>query len=204
MTRIATCAGDGDGDGDRPVAAQPADALVGLMTVLQHHPELDLTTLGYHLEQSDATAADGYCHAAINEARSLLEALVVNIVRAAQENAGPADADGNGRDRSQNGTAFRTWRRYLCEMGLVDAEENELLQWVYSVASAKGSHHGVTDEAWTRLVRRVVLATSHYLLHRYAAWKRDGRVVAAPIQRRPLSAGRRWLQGVIRGRVRKV
>ena len=128
----------------------------------------------------------------------------VNIVRAAQENPGGMDADGNGRDRSQNGTAFRTWRRYLCEMGLVDAEENELLQWVYGVASAKGSHHGVTDEAWTRLVRRVVLATSHYLLHRYAAWKRDGRAVAAPIQRRPLSAGRRWLQGVIRGWVRKV
>ncbi len=175
VTRFASCAGVGDGDGDRPVPAQPADALVGLLAVLEHHPELDLKTLGYHLQQSDATAADGYCHAAINEARSLLEALVVNIVRVAQDKAGGTDADGNGRERSQNGTAFRTWRRYLCQMGLVDSEENELLQWVYGVASAKGSHHGVTDEAWARLVRRVVLATSHYLLHRYAAWKRQGR-----------------------------
>ena len=72
------------------------------------------------------------------------------------------------------------------------------------MASAKGSHHGVTDEAWTRLVRRIILATGHYLLHRYAAWKRDGRLAAVPIQRRPPSACRRWLRGVIKGLVRRV
>ena len=72
----------------------------------------------------------------------------------------------------------------------VDTEENELLQWVYSVASAKGSHHGVTDEAWTRLARRIVLATGQHLLQRYTAWKRNGRSVAPPP--RP-ARRRRWL-----------
>ena len=204
-------------EGGRPLPLGPGDApdwgfatgedLAVLLPDLRGHPELDLKTLAYHLEQSDATAADGYCHAAINEARSFLEALIVNIFLAAQRDVVPGadgEGNGNGRDRSQNGTAFRTWRRYLCEMGFLDGEENELLQWVYGVASAKGSHHGVTDEAWTRLVRRIILATGHYLLHRYAAWKRDGRLAATPIQRRPASACRRWLRRVIRRLVRKV
>ncbi len=34
VTRFASCVGVGDGAGDRPVPAQPADALVGLLAVL--------------------------------------------------------------------------------------------------------------------------------------------------------------------------
>jgi len=184
-------------DGDD--APEPACfSLAALLRDLRPHAELDLRTLTYHLRQCDATAADGYCHAAINEARSFLEALIVNIVHAAQRDAARAGAGENGRDRSQNGTAFRTYRRYLLETGFIDADENDLLQYVYSVASAKGGHHGVTDEAWTRLARRIVFATGQYLLQRYAAWKHNSRPVTPPPKGSAPPSRRRWLPRAIR------
>jgi len=182
------------GDAPKP----PCFSLAALLRDLWAHPELDLRTLAYHLRQSDATAADGYCHAAINEARSFLEALVVSIVHAVRRDAEERDADSALRDRSQNGTAFRTYRRYLLEAGFTDPDENDLLQYVYSVASAKGSHHGVTDEAWTRLARRIVFAAGQYLLQRYAAWKHNGWPVAPPPGRQPPPSRRRWLGRVVR------
>jgi len=183
------------GDGPEP----PCFALAALLDDLRPHGELDQRTLAYHLRQCDATAADGYCHAAINEARSFLEALVVNMVVAMQRDAAAAQAGKNGRDRSQRGTAFRTHRRYLLDAGFLDTEENELLQWVYSVASAKGSHHGVTDEAWTRLARRIVLATGQHLLQRYAAWKHNGRPVVSRPKRPSPPSLRHWLpRGIMR------
>jgi hypothetical protein len=176
----------------------PGFALGALLDDLRLHPELDLDTLAYHIRQSDATAADGYCHAAINEARSFLEALIVNIVHTVRR-----DADGTPdsalRDRSQNGTAFRTYRRYLLEAGFIDGDENELLQYVYSVASAKGSHHGVTDETWCRLARRMVFAAGQYVIQRYAKWEDDGRAGASVAQ--PGRAGHPrdgWVGRVIR------
>ncbi len=171
----------------------PCFSLGALLDDLRRHPEFDLETLAYHLRQSDATAADGYWHAAINEARSFLEALVVSIVHAVQRDAAGADADTALRDRSQNSTAFRTYRRNLLEAGFIDADESDLLQYVYSVASAKGSHHGVADEPWSRLARRVVFATAQYLLQRYAAWKHQGRPVPTSPGRRSSPARRRWL-----------
>ena len=190
--------GNGVEQGETDDAPEPTCfSLAALLHDLRPHAELDLRTLAYHLRQCDATAAVGYCHAAINEARSFLEALVVSIVHAAQRDAARAGASENGRERSQNGTAFRTYRRYLLEAGFIDADENDLLQYVYSVASAKGGHHGVTDEAWTRLARRIVFATGQYLLHRYAAWKHNGRPVAPPPGNRPPPPRRRWLPRVI-------
>lgn len=183
MSLLTTQRFDGDTVENSPTddaPEAPCFSLAALLGDLRHHPELDLDTLGYHLRQSDATAADGYCHAAINEARSFLEALVVSIVHAVRRDAAAGEADSALRDRSQNGTAFRTYRRYLLEGGFIDADENELLQYVYSVASAKGSHHGVTDEAWTRLARRIVFSTGQYLLQRYAAWEHTPRPAAVP------------------------
>ena len=52
--------------------------------------------------------------------------------------------------------------------------DRDLLQYVYSIASAKGSHHGVTDETWTRLARRMVWIVAQYLLNRFEAWKSGG------------------------------
>ena len=196
--------GPGEGDGqvethDWPRA--PCFWLAALLGDLRRHPELDLDTLAYHLRQSDATAADGYCHAAINEARSFLEALVVSMVHSAQREAAVGEADSALRDRSQNGTAFRTYRRYLLQATLIDADENDLLQYVYSVASAKGSHHGVTDEAWARLARRMVFTTGQYVMQRYAGWRHNGRPTAPP-ERQPASPRRRWLPRAIRRLIR--
>ncbi|MHC4234825.1 MAG: hypothetical protein ACYSUQ_06890, partial [Planctomycetota bacterium] len=50
-----------------------------------------------------------------------------------------------------------------------------LLQYVYGVASAKGSHHGVADGPWSCLARRMVLTTGQYVILHYEAWKSGGR-----------------------------
>ncbi len=157
----------GPADGDTP--EPPCLSLAALLRDLRRHDELDLRTLAYHLTQSDATAAEGYWHAAINEARSFLEALLVNILHAVR----PDPPDKSHNNGSANGTPFRCYRRSLLEAGFIDAHENDLLQYVYGVASAKGSHHGVTNEAWSRLARRMVFTTGQYMIEHYAAWK-DG------------------------------
>jgi hypothetical protein len=152
--------------GDDPL---PRERLADLILRLRRHGELDLETLAYHLQQSDATAADGYCHAAINEARSFLEALVMSIAVARQR-----EPIGKFRKGKESKSGFRLGCLYLRELGFIDEEEELLLQHVYGIASAKGSHHGMTDELWCRLARRMVGTTGHYLIHRYRTWTHDG------------------------------
>ncbi|GAG12161.1 unnamed protein product, partial [marine sediment metagenome] len=97
---------------------------------------------------------------------------------------------------------FRCYRRSLLEAGFIDADENDLLQYVYGVASAKGSHHGVTDEAWSRLARRMVFTTAQYVLQRYAAWKHNGPTRAPPASASPDASRNdprsRWLGRILR------
>ncbi len=174
-------------DGDAP--EPPCFSLAALLADLRRHPELDLDTLAYHLTQSDATAAEGYWHAAINEARSFLEALVVSILHAVRPDP-PEKSHNNG---SANGTPFRCYRRSLLEAGFIDAHENDLLQYVYGVASAKGSHHGVTNEAWSRLARRMVFTTGQYVIQHYEAWKSAPRaLLRSPDAQPPVSHKSRW------------
>lgn len=158
--------GDGDPLGNREASTPPPQtfALASLLADLRRHTELDLATLTYHVEQSDATAGDGYWHASINEARSALEALLASIVRVVGE--GNAKRPGTG-----NGTPFSNWRRFLVDTGFLDACESDLLHFVYGLSSAKGSHHGVADEDWSRLARRMVFCAMDYVLGRYAEWK---------------------------------
>ena len=167
---IGLVQGDASDAGSIDAAASgPCFNLATLLADIARHEELDLDTLTYHVRQSDATAAEGYWHASINEARSFLEALVVGMLSAVCVE--PADKQ---KSTSRNGTPFRCYRRRLVEAGFLDADENDLLQYVYGVASAKGSHHGVTDEAWTRLARRMVWTAAQYLLTRYEVWKSGG------------------------------
>ena len=147
----------------------PRFVLHTLLADVARHEELDLDTLTYHVRQSDSAAAGGYWHASINEARSFLEALLVGILYSVC-----AEEADKQKGMSRNSTPFRCYRRRLLEAGFLDADENDLLQYVYSIASAKGSHHGATDEAWTRLARRMVWTTSEFLLTRYEAWKSGG------------------------------
>ena len=129
----------------------PCFVLHTLLADVARHEELDLDTLTCHVRQSDATAADGYWHLSLNQARSFLEALLVGILYSVC--AQPADKQ---KGKSRSGMSFRRCRRRLLEAGFLDADENDLLQYVYTVANGKGSHHRVTDEAWTRLARRMV------------------------------------------------
>ena len=149
--------------------ANPPFVLHTLLADVARHEELDLDTLTYHVRQSDATAADGYWHASINEARSFLEALLVGILYSVC-----AEQADKQKGMSRNSTPFRGCRRRLLEAGFLDVDENDLLQYVYSIASAKGSHHGATDEAWTRLARRMVWTAGEHLLTRFEAWKSGG------------------------------
>ena len=147
-------------------------SLAALLPELRPHTELDLKTLAYHAQQSDATAADGYHHASVNEARSFLEALVVGIVQVVEYQARGRKARVRLQSSTPTVVTFSTHRRYLLENGFTDEDENNVLANAYSVASAKGSHHGITDATWTYLARRIVFAASQYTLQRYAARKR--------------------------------
>ncbi|MGD8454463.1 MAG: hypothetical protein PVJ57_21830 [Phycisphaerae bacterium] len=154
-------------NGESPISSPQTFALVSLLADRRRYAELDLTTLTYHVEQSDATAGDGYWHASINEARSALEALVVDVVRV----VGAGEAT---RPPTSNGTPFSNWRRFLVDVGFLDAQESDLLHFVYGLSSAKGSHHGVPDEDWSRLARRMVFCAADYVLRRYTTWKQHG------------------------------
>ncbi len=169
VSRIGVEPQERRGRGARADDAVPRERLADLLPRLRRHGELDLETLAYHLQQSDATAADGYCHAAINEARSFLEALVMSMAIARQR-----EPIGKFRKGKESKSGFRLGCLYLRELGFIDEEEEVLLQHVYSIASAKGSHHGVTDEPWCRLARRMVGTTGRYLIHRYRVWTHDG------------------------------
>ncbi len=149
-----------------PGASAPHEELASLLPELERHAELDLETIRYHLQQSDATARDGYWHASINEARSFLEALVMSL---ALVERGESLAEFRKGRETQGG--IRLCRRYLHEIGFLDIDEDVLVGHVYGIASAKGSHLGVADEAWCRVARRMVWTTGQYLARRYEAWK---------------------------------
>jgi len=149
---------------------EASEHLESLLPLLARHQELDVKTIGYHARQSDATARDGYWHAAIGEARSFLEALVTGIELIERGQS----LDEYRKERAMQG-GIKPCRRYLHELGFLDLDEVVLLAHVYSIASAKGSHLGTADEAWCRLARRIIHNTSAYLLHRYAAWNKTNR-----------------------------
>jgi hypothetical protein len=145
---------------------QPDNELTELLAALERFPEFDQRTIRYHLQQSQATAADGYWHAAINEARSFLEGLVVSI--AMVEQRGGKVVCGKGYDGQ--GT-WRLCRKFLVDAGFLDRNEDEFLLHVYGIGSSKGAHHGVTDEPWCDTTLGIIFTTALYLLRRYETWK---------------------------------
>ena len=187
MTTMATAAKQSAGDGcpatlrlaesepsDRHVPetgnCAPGEQLASVRPILDDHPELDLLTIGYHLEQSDATARDGYGHAAVIEARSLLETLVISIALVERR-----ETLAEFRKGKETQGGLRLCRRYLQDVDFLDIDEDIPLAHVYGIASTKGSRLGGTNEAWCRLARQIVSATTHYLIQRYAAWKAGNR-----------------------------
>ena len=153
----------------------PGGQLAGLSGCLAQWPELDIKTLGYHLEQSDALAAEGYCHAAVHEACSFLEALVQGMalaVRGGVPEKFQRCVDSQAR--------LRLCRDSLFGAGYLDAEECRLLVNVFDIVRAKGSHAGIADEAWCRLGQQFVRTTADYLIGRYAAWRSVGFTPVTP------------------------
>lgn len=162
---MASTANSTQHEGETRQPMPPTFSLNALLSEVAQHAELDLPTLTFHLEQSDATAADGYWHASINEARSALEALVSGIMATIGK-------DQPHKPSSTSHTPFSNWRRFLVEMRFLRQDESDMLHFVYGLNSAKGSHQGVPDEAWCRLARRMVYCAADYMLRRYAEWKR--------------------------------
>lgn len=149
-----------------PGSSLPVESMTTLMPELELYPELDLKTLRYHAEQSDSTARNGHWHASINEARAMLECLLVNAALIARGESIAAFRQGK-----ENQICYDLCQGYLIKMGFLDADEQFLLQHVRSIATAKGSSAGETDEAWGRLGRRLILAAGQYLLERYESWR---------------------------------
>lgn len=143
--------------------------LVTLLPGLQQHPNLDYRTLAYHAEQCDATARDGYWHAAINEARTFLEALVINI--ALEEERPSEESIADFRKRREAHCGFPSCCRYLEEIGFFNLDERVMVQHTYTLDGAGGIREGVGEEPWSRLVRRMIHIAAQYVIRRYEAWK---------------------------------
>ncbi len=155
---------------------RPCFLLAALIGDLRPYPELDLDTLTHHLTQSDATAAEGYWHAAVNEARSFLEGLLDGILHAVCPDP-PDKPSGNGAAYRK---PLRCCRSSLLKAGFIDADKDELLKYVYGLASSKGCHPGVISEVWSLLARRMVFTAGQYMIQHYAAWKAAPGTPATP------------------------
>ena len=169
------------GGGD--LTPQVSSAL--LREVIGQHEELDVATLRYHLAQADETARAGCWHAAVNEARSFIEELIVGI--AEFESGRRRDVLSGLTPNVESRSGYHECRKYLVTVGFTDADEMDLFKHVYAVASRKGSHPGVTDESWGGLVCHMCWMSGYFLLNRYAAWK---------------SHRRRWPDGTVGQRSR--
>ena len=191
------------GDSAAAVGLTLHEQLALLRESLAPHDELDLRTLRYHLEQADATVREGFWHAAVNEARSFIEALIVGM--AEFESARRHDQLSGLSLHAESRSGYHESRKYLVTLGFTDGTGMDLFKQVYRITSRKGSHPGVTDEMWGRLVCHLCWTASYFLLCRYGAWKSHGR-------RWPGDPGdsdaagngaapgrcKRWLQGVVR------
>ncbi|MBW8017603.1 MAG: hypothetical protein FVQ82_15600 [Planctomycetes bacterium] len=182
-----------DGDERRPDECVPerrsdagegGDGFASLLPRLEEFGELGLATLAHHARQCDATAADGYFHASANEARAFLEALVIGMAL-----AGSGESLAEFRRANRASGCLRVAKRRLMENGLLDADDEQLVQQVYAISAARGEHPGVADGNWSRLVRRIVRAAVCYLIERYAACRtltvRRAPCSAVPARSRP-------------------
>ncbi len=145
------------------------EQLTTLLPALRDHPNLDYTTLAYHAGQCDATARDGYFHAAINEARAFLETLVISIALA--EERPPNESIADFRKRRESHCGFPSCSRYLQEIGLFNLNERIMVQHTYTLDHVAAIRQGIGSETWTRLVRRMVWTAGKYVIQRYEAWK---------------------------------
>jgi hypothetical protein len=144
--------------------ARPSEDLDRVLAALHRNPEMRAERLRQHLAQSQTAAAQRHWHAAVNEARLLLDTLFLSMGYAAQQ----AVLRGAGKVPQHTGGP-RVCRRYLLVARLLGNNDLELLTHVTSIASA---WQGSGDGAWCDVTRRIIWTTARYLLLRYEAWKR--------------------------------
>lgn len=65
---------------------------------------------------------------------------------------------------------FPSCSRYLEEIGLFNLEERVMVGHTYGLDRAGGIREGVGDEAWSRLVRRMIWTAAQYVIQPYNAW----------------------------------
>ena len=158
----------------RATTAASAVRMVDLLPELAPYGELDIETMAYHARESDATAAEGHWHAAVNEARSLLEALVIGAAVAAC-----------GRDpetfrrETHSEACYKKARRLLREAGFLSAGDSDVLLHVHGLVSGSGSHPRVVDAGSGAYCLELIAVTVRYLIRRYASW-RSVRFTPAP------------------------
>lgn len=156
------------------VAGARAVRMADLLPELAPYGELDIETIGYHARESDATAADGHWHAAVNEARSLLEALVVGAAVA----TGGRDPE-TFRRETHSEACYKKARRLLREAGFLPAGDSDILMHVHGLVSGSGSHPRVVDAESGGYCLELIAVTVRYLIRRYASW-RSVRFAPAP------------------------
>ena len=218
MTTLTTRRSDGNGESPALDPTQPRQSLptaavaLGteellalLVSSLGQHPELDFKTLTYHLQQSDATARDGYWHSAVNEARAFVERLIVGIAESESRRRRHLLSGLTPNPKLRSG--YHESRKYLVTAGFAQVDEMDLFKHIYAIANRKGARPGVTDEPWGHLICHLCWTSSYFLLTRYTAWKSNRR--RWPVDRRrsggvsPMRPGsngswRGWLAGVLR------
>jgi hypothetical protein len=140
-----------------------------LLSALNHHSELDVNALVYHICQSEMTASGKHYHAAANEARTLLEVLVTNIGLEVQR---PRDVPmAEFRKRKEHHFGFPSCNQYLKEVGFWDATERIALERVHAITAGRAGNFGGCSRVWYQLVQRMVWATTWYTIERYNEWK---------------------------------
>ena len=153
-----------------PVAGETTTAsavrMADLLPALAPYGELDIETMAYHARESDATAAEGHWHAAVNEARSLLEALVIG---AAVATCG-RDPE-TFRRETHSEACYKKARRLLLEAGFLSAGDHDVLVHVHGLVSGSGSHPRVVDGEDGNYCLELIAVTVRYLIRRYASWR---------------------------------
>jgi hypothetical protein len=151
-------------EGEPALPVKTCENLDQMLAALRRNPELQAQRLRQHLEQSQAAAAQHHWHAAVNEARLLLDTLFLTMGCAAQQ----AVLRGAGKVPDHT-PGPRLCRRYLLVARLLGNNDLELLTHVMSITS---TWQGSADGAWCDVMRRIIWTTARYLLLRYEAWKR--------------------------------
>ncbi|MCZ6652958.1 MAG: hypothetical protein O7D91_08015 [Planctomycetota bacterium] len=155
-------------DAEAPQEYQDRTALAAS---LRTHQEIHPDILIHHIEASDESMMNSVWHAATGEARAFFEGLVVNIAESRAES--PSNIPNYPR-QGERRSKFAPCREYLVQIGFINQDENELIKQLYSFASIRGGHPGITEEQEAKLIRRLCWVVGTFIIAKYVDWKAHG------------------------------